>query len=259
MKFELCTYSEKLLNKIQKLEKQKDKSPEKLLWGDITKQSDNANPEAIDMVLVKKAIAYARHYHGEQKRKSGEPYYSHPIAVAFLVADYACDTESMVISLLHDTLEDTSLTVEEIEQEFGKAVADAVIDLTRMKSDIKTGTKVSAAQTVRKLWHQRKNNIMLIKLFDRLHNVLTIGSHRPEKQVKIIVETVAEFLPVAMYLKNKDLEARILHSCLTAVNDLTPGLDSDSAPKTLLDKAENQRLLSSEGNFRMPSPASRNG
>lgn len=141
-----CCYSERLINKLLILnERAKDK---------------------IDIGVVKKAIYFAKKYHGSQMRQSGEPYYSHPIEVAYMISDYLFRTDIIVTSILHDTIEDTELTKEKIAEEFGVKVANQVQDLTRIKCE---GVKISSAKTVELLYKEKKYDVLLIKLFDRLH------------------------------------------------------------------------------------------
>ena len=135
----------------------------------------------LDFKLINKAIYYAKKYHGTQKRESGEPYYSHPLEVAYMISDYLFRTDIIITSILHDTIEDTDLTFEMIQTEFGSLVASQVSDLSRIKV---AGKKISSAELVKSLWLQKKYDQLLIKLFDRLHNVLTIHARSPEKQKK---------------------------------------------------------------------------
>ena len=162
--FEYCKYSLRLLEKLE-------------LLNNLRSADYKVNiPE------VKKAIYYAKKYHGSQSRQSGEPYYSHPIEVAYMVSDYLFKTDIIVSAILHDTIEDTELTFENILQEFGIAVANQVLDLTRI---YKEGHKISSAEMVESLWKQKKYEVLLIKLFDRLHNMQTIKSKSPEKNSQL--------------------------------------------------------------------------
>jgi (p)ppGpp synthase/HD superfamily hydrolase len=186
-KFETCDYSDRLLNRLLLLNKQSEHT---------------ANKNIIDITEVKKAIYYAKKYHGAQKRQSGEPYYSHPIEVAYLVLDYTSKkstkffrTDMLITSILHDTIEDTELTERMIADIFGKLVATQVQDLTRVKMH----QKISSTEMVNSLWLQGKYDILLIKLFDRIHNMRTIGVKSPEKVIKIVKETMHTFLPLARY------------------------------------------------------------
>jgi len=176
-KFEPCNYSNRLLSKL-------------LLLNTKVK-------EKIDITEIKKAIYYARKYHGTQKRQSGEAYYSHPIEVAYMIADYVFKSDVLVTSILHDTLEDTKLTKDMISDIFGLMIANNVEDLTRIKLD----RKISSAEIMKSLYLQSKKDLLLIKIFDRLHNMQTIKIKAAYKINKTIHETVKHFMSIIMYLR----------------------------------------------------------
>jgi len=177
--FEICIYAQKLLDKVIYLNSMVKVPP-------------------VDVLEIKKAIYYARKYHGSQMRQSGEPFYSHPIEVAYIISDYLFRTDVIVTSILHDTIEDTELTKETISQEFGAKVANQVMDLTRIKGD---SIKISSAEMVEILYQEKKYDVLLIKLFDRLHNMQTIGAKSLEKIRKTIEETISRFLSLSIYFK----------------------------------------------------------
>ncbi|AXH77692.1 MAG: guanosine polyphosphate pyrophosphohydrolase/synthetase [Caudoviricetes sp.] len=179
----------------------------------------------IDIKEIKKAIYYAKKYHGDQMRQSGEPYYSHPLEVAFMVADYLPKTDIIVTSILHDTLEDTELTFELIEMEFGGVIAHQVLDLTRTNGN--DGRKISAAETVKHLLENKKYELLLIKLFDRLHNMQTIRAKPAEKVNKITKETLEEFLVVAFFLEIPELRNNLIKLCYQALS-IKPPSDFES-------------------------------
>ncbi|MCP5374687.1 MAG: bifunctional (p)ppGpp synthetase/guanosine-3',5'-bis(diphosphate) 3'-pyrophosphohydrolase [Rickettsiaceae bacterium] len=194
-KYENCFYSERLITKLISLsEKTKNR---------------------INLLQIKKAIYYAKKYHGVQKRESGEPYYSHPLEVAYMVSDYLFRTDIIITSILHDTIEDTDLTFEMIQTEFSPLVASQVADLSRIKV---AGKKISSAEMVKSLWLQKKYDLLLIKLFDRLHNMQTISVKTPQKIHKIVEETISAFLVLAVYLNIPDAEKQIVHLCAKYIN-----------------------------------------
>ncbi|KJV56379.1 HD domain protein [Orientia chuto str. Dubai] len=117
----------------------------------------------IDLDNVEKAIFFAKEYHGQQMRDTGEPYYTHPLEVACMVADYSFETDTIITAILHDTIEDTSLTQEDIAEAFSIKIAEQVSDLTRI-SDNK---KISSRQMIKTLRLQNKKDLLLIKLCDR--------------------------------------------------------------------------------------------
>ena len=217
-KFEACLYSDRLVRKLIDLNE---------------RTSDKVNINE-----VKKAIYYARKYHGSQMRQSGEPYYSHPLEVAFLLAEYAGNenhliyrTDLMITAILHDTIEDTALTKEMIEKLFGRKIANNVEDLTRVKLDI----KISAGESLNILFTQYKKDILYIKLFDRLHNVRTISYMKPEKIKKIIYETIGFFIPLTSYLNILGLEEELAILCAKANHSNKPislEIFSSSLPPT---------------------------
>ncbi|MCC8372166.1 MAG: HD domain-containing protein, partial [Rickettsia endosymbiont of Pseudomimeciton antennatum] len=179
----------------------------------------------IDIDLVKKGIYYAKKYHGSQMRQSGDPYYSHPIEVAYMVAEYTAleipkyyRTDMIITSLLHDTLEDTDLSEKLISMVFGEQIASQVVDLTRVKSY----GKISAAETLSILFQQKKNDVLLIKLFDRLHNMQTIGAKSPEKIKKIRKETMECFLTLAAHLGIRNIEKEMIKLCRNDTKDDSP-------------------------------------
>ena len=120
----------------------------------------------LDMNIVKKAMLFAKEYHGEQKRDSGEPYYSHPVVVSEMVAEHYLKTDMIVASLLHDVVEDTEATIELVALEFGYRVAEMVEGLTRVKSY----GKITSAEVLRLLHECDDKETSVIKIFDRIHN-----------------------------------------------------------------------------------------
>jgi (p)ppGpp synthase/HD superfamily hydrolase len=158
----------------------------------------------VDIEYIKKGISFAKYYHGSQMRKSGEPYYSHPIAVASMVTDNIFRENAIIAALLHDTLEDTDLTLSEIEQEFSPRVAQIVDRLTR-KIDPATGKKMSAGECLLKAQELGDIEVLLIKSCDRLHNLQTLSSLSLEKQQKILKETNDYFFPVFFKFLSKNI------------------------------------------------------
>lgn len=195
-KFEVCEYAKKLLDKLEYL------------------NSRVKNP--IDLREIKKGIYYARKYHGSQMRKSGDPYYSHPIEVAIIFAEFVAleapklyTTVMIQVGLLHDTIEDTELTEETIAEIFGEEVAKHVEGLTR----VKPSGKISASESLNLLIKQKRYDTALIKLFDRIHNIQTLGAKSPEKARKIITETLIHFISFATYLEIPVLTNYLIELC----------------------------------------------
>ncbi|KDO02997.1 MULTISPECIES: HD domain-containing protein [spotted fever group] len=167
----------------------------------------------VDINKIKKAIYSAKKYHGKQKRETGEFYYSHPLEVAYMISDYLFRTDIIVTSILHNCIEDTILTKEMIIKEFGYKIANQVEDLTRVKND----KKISAVEMVKILYQQKKKDLLLIKLFDRLHNIQTVGAKPSEKGWRTILETLQVFLTVATYLKIPNVTRQLHTHCLNII------------------------------------------
>ncbi|SPM45990.1 hydrolase [Orientia tsutsugamushi] len=158
---------------------------------------------------VKKAIFYAKKYHSNQKRDTGEPYYMHPLEVALMVADYSFKTDTIITAILHDTIEDTTLTKEKIAIEFNDNIAEQVLALTRNRG----GKKTSSMKMIQTLVNQDKVELLLIKLLDRLDNIKTIFIKPVKRRQEIILETQQEFIPLAEYLKLPEIAIELNKYC----------------------------------------------
>ncbi|SPR09629.1 HD domain-containing protein [Orientia tsutsugamushi] len=164
----------------------------------------------IDLDKVEKAIFYAKKYHSNQKRDTGELYYTHPLEVAYMVADYSFETDTIITAILHDTLEDTTLTKEKIVKVFfGRKIVEQVSDLTRIKDN----KKISSREMIQTFYRQNKTELLLIKLFDRFHNIQTVSIKPYEKRQEIILETLQEFIPLAEYLKLPEIAIELNKYC----------------------------------------------
>lgn len=156
-----------------------------------------------DITMIQKAYEVAREAHKDQKRKSGEPYIIHPLCVAIILADLELDKETIVAGLLHDAVEDTWMTYEEVEKEFGSEVALLVDGVTKLGQLSYSADKVELqAENLRKMFLAMAKDIrvILIKLADRLHNMRTLQYMRPEKQQEKARETMDIYAPIAMRL-----------------------------------------------------------
>lgn len=199
-KFEECCYAKKLLDK-------------------ITYLNGIVNAPSVDTEEVKKAIYYTKKYHGSQMRQSGEPYYSHPIEVAYMVAEHTAQipkyfrTDMIVTALLHDTIEDTELNKETIACLFSTQVASQVESLTRITSY----GKITAAETLSILYKQKKYHLILIKLLDRHHNMKTIGVKSYHKTQQIITETLLHFVILATELEVPIIKQKLLEICYSHI------------------------------------------
>jgi GTP diphosphokinase / guanosine-3',5'-bis(diphosphate) 3'-diphosphatase len=158
-----------------------------------------ANRPADDLELVKKAYDYSMKHHAGQSRASGEPYLVHPLEVALVLAEMKMDPVAISAGLLHDSVEDTSVTVSDIRQEFGEQVAHIVEGVTKI-SKIDFATKEEQqAENLRKMMLAMVDDIrvILIKLADRLHNMRTLEHLPPDRQQKIAKETLEIYAPIA--------------------------------------------------------------
>lgn len=152
-----------------------------------------------DFEGIRRAWEVAQRAHAGQFRKSGEPYFVHPVHVAHILIDLKLDPPSIVAALLHDVVEDTSIKLDTLKTEFGREVAhlvDGVTKLTRLEGQT---VEEAQASTYRKMFIAMADDprVVLIKLADRLHNMRTLGSMKPEKQQRISRETLDVYAPLA--------------------------------------------------------------
>ncbi|MEL4504546.1 bifunctional (p)ppGpp synthetase/guanosine-3',5'-bis(diphosphate) 3'-pyrophosphohydrolase [Luteococcus sp. H138] len=156
-----------------------------------------ANHPKADLALLERAYNTAEHYHRGQTRKSGDPYITHPLAVTTILAELGMTEPTLVAALLHDTVEDTSYTMEQLTADFGDEVALLVDGVTKL--DKVTYGESAKAETLRKMViaMSRDIRVLVIKLADRLHNMRTLSFLRPDKQARIAKETLEIFAPLA--------------------------------------------------------------
>ena len=174
-------------------------TPEEL-YERLVEKIKKYHPSAGDLKIIEKAYNMAREAHKEQKRKSGEPYIIHPLCTAIILADLELDKESIVAGLLHDVMEDTSVTKEQITKEFSEEVADLVDGVTKItKLDYDVDKVEEQAENLRKMFLAMAKDIrvILIKLADRLHNMRTLQYMKPEKQKEKSRETMDIYSPIA--------------------------------------------------------------
>ncbi len=168
---------------------------------DIIDRVLSYNPNA-DVSLFRKAYIYAAKAHKGQLRLSGEPYLSHPLNVAFILAKMRLDVITVVCGLLHDTVEDTLVTIEDIKNQFGEEIAVIIDGLTKLSKISFTSKRKRHAENIRKMILAMAQDIrvILVKLADRLHNMQTLGYLPPEKQKLIAKETLEIYAPLAARL-----------------------------------------------------------
>ena len=188
-----------------------------------------------DMERVRKAYLLAKEAHAPQKRKSGEPYILHPIAVALIVAkELQLDANTVITAFLHDVVEDTPYTVEDIRERFGNDVAGLVNVVTKQKKKTYQTTKqVDNYQQILASMHYDIRAVM-VKISDRLHNMRTLQSMRPDKQMKIAGETDCFYAPLAnrlgLFEVKSDLEnLSFKYRCELEYGDIERWLQQDEA------------------------------
>ncbi len=207
------------------------------------------HPEA-DLALLQRAYDIAEEFHAGQRRKSGDPYITHPLAVATILGELGMDTTTLVAALLHDTVEDTECSVEALATEFGAEVARLVDGVTKLDK-VKLGA-AAEAETIRKMVvaMARDPRVLVIKLADRLHNMRTMRFLPPERQARKARETLEVLAPLAHRLgmatikwELEDLAFAILHSkkydeIVRLVADRAPS--RDTYLRQVIDEVANQ-------------------
>ena len=204
-----CNYSIRLIEKLKSLDTE----------------------SVLDFEVINKAIYFAKKYHDGQLRKSGEPFYSHPLEVAYMISDYNLKTDVIAASILHDVVEDTEVTINMILETFGQRVAEMVNRLTRDRPD---GTKLSVKEIIRMAYKNGDKEVLLIKIFDRLHNLQNIHFLTADKQIKVAKETLNTVLLAATYLEDINIEF-IIGNIVNKILDYNPKRD--------LLKNQNNRLV----------------
>ena len=200
----------------------------------ITKYNPSTNKELINRAFVIADIA-----HQDQKRRSGDPYISHPLEVAKILTEYRLDDSTIITALLHDTIEDTKLTLGSIKKEFGDEIANLVDGLTKIgKLDLFT-KEAEQAENFRKLILAMSSDVrvLIVKLADRLHNMRTINFLPSEKQQIIAKETIEVYAPLSGRLG--------IHSLKEELEELAFDVLNPKARKIILEKLKS---ISSDSN-----------
>ncbi|MBV9006185.1 MAG: bifunctional (p)ppGpp synthetase/guanosine-3',5'-bis(diphosphate) 3'-pyrophosphohydrolase [Solirubrobacterales bacterium] len=175
---------------------------ERRLLGDlfaIVEEHSHEAAVAVDRQRVEEAFVYACAHHADQRRKSGEDFIIHPVGVAKICAGMRLDTETLCASLLHDTVEDTSASLEEVNEAFGEEIAGLVDGVTKLTGLTFQSRDEAQAENYRKMMVAMATDIrvILIKLADRLHNMRTIGAMPKQKQIDKARETIDIYAPIA--------------------------------------------------------------
>ena len=207
-----------------------------------------AGPEAVE--TLRRAYVLAESSHRGQTRKSGEPYITHPLAVTLILAELSAETTSLTASLLHDTVEDTDVTLDQVRREFGEEVSYLVDGVTKLEK-VDYGA-AAEPETFRKMLVATGSDVrvMSIKLADRLHNMRTLGVMRPDKQARIAKVTRDVLIPLAERLgvqalksELEDLVFAILHPEEYARTRAMMDADAAGAANPLAAVAEDVRMV----------------
>lgn len=189
---------------------------------DILLEAWTSKKTESDIELVKKAYEFAALAHKDARRKSGEPYIFHPIAVATIVAkEIGMGITSIISALLHDVVEDTEYTIDFIREEFGEKVARVVKGLTKLSGiDFQNSIESIQAENYRKIVNTMSEDVrvILVKLADRLHNMRTLESMAHHKQLKIASETLSFYAPLAYRLGLYVIKMELENLCLKYIN-----------------------------------------
>ncbi len=177
---------------------------------------DVKNRTSIDQATLSKAMDVVKKYHAGVKRKSGEPFYLHPVTTAHILLDYTQDQDTIIAALLHDVVEDTRLSLTQVELIFNKKVRKIVDGVTHLDSNLKDMKRVQLSnyENIQQLLEVEDERVLYVKLADRLHNMRTIEGHSSlDKQKKIAEETLQFFIPVAKSLGLEPIVGELKKLC----------------------------------------------
>jgi len=177
------------------------------------------NPAA-NAQLLNDAYVYGMKAHGTQMRASGEPYFSHPVAVADILTDLKLDDATIITALLHDTIEDTDATHDDIEEKFGKEIVELIDGVTKISKLDLFSKEAAQAENLRKFLIAIADDIrvLLVKLADRLHNMRTIRYVKPEKRKRIAEETMDIYAPLAGRMGMQEIREELEDMCFEALH-----------------------------------------
>ncbi len=196
-----------------------------------------------DLSQIRAAYEYAREHHGEQMRRDGTPFITHPINVAQIVAEMRLDSESIIAALLHDCIEDTDTTYEDVAKIFGVTVADIVDGVTKLTRVKYSTMEEEQMENLRKMLFamSRDIRVILIKIADRLHNMRTMEYQTPAKQKKKAFETMEIYAPIAHRLGMQKIKWELEDLSLKY---LDPVAYDDIAQKLEIAKSEHGQFMS---------------
>lgn len=226
------------------LEKPQDFTSPEALYKELIKTIREYHPSD-DISMIEKAYKLSYEAHKDQKRKSGEPYIIHPICVAIILASLELDKETIAAGIMHDVIEDTEYTYEDLQKMFGKDVADLVDGVTKLTQISWKNDKIEMqAENLRKMFLAMAKDIrvILIKLADRLHNMRTLQYMKPEKQKEKAKETMEIYAPIAQRLGISKLKVELDDLSLKY---LEPEVYNELARKIELKKEEREAFVAS--------------
>ena len=170
--------------------------------------------------VISRAYETARVRHEGQFRKTGQPYITHPLAVAYILASYGLDADTVVAALLHDTVEDTGLTLDQVTAEYGEVVARLIDGVTKLDRVKFSNREEQQAATIRKMVvaMARDVRVLLIKLADRLHNIRTIEPLEPDRRERIALETLEVYAPLAHRLGVQEIKHEMEDRCFAVLH-----------------------------------------
>ena len=218
-------------------------SPE-VLYEDLIQEIRKYHPSS-DLSDIERAYKIARDAHEGQKRKSGEPYIIHPLCVAIILAELELDKETIIAGLLHDVVEDTVMTSEDVTREFGAEVALLVDGVTKLTQLNYQHDKIEVqAENLRKMFLAMAKDIrvILIKLADRLHNMRTMQYQTPAKQIEKSRETMEIYAPIAHRLGISKIKVELDD---LSMQYLMPDVYQDLVEKINLNKAGREAFIDS--------------
>lgn len=183
-----------------------------------------------DSDLLRRAHGTAAQAHEGQVRKTGDPYITHPTAVAYMLARYGLDAETIAAAFLHDTVEDTPLTLDEVRTRFTDNIADLIDGVTKLDRVRYSSREEAQAASIRKMVvaMARDVRVLIIKLFDRLHNLRTVHALREEKQIRVARETLDIYAPLAHRLGVQEIKHEFEDRCFAI---LYPGPNAEIEAK----------------------------
>ena len=209
---------------------------------DLVDRITSYNPK-VDTRAIKKAFQFGMLMHGDQLRESGDPYFSHPIEVANILAELNLDTSSVVCALLHDTIEDTKAPIKDIKDNFGKEIAKLVDGVTKLNELESRPDQSKAAEDFRKLILASSSDIrvLLIKIADRLHNMRTLKYLKNKNRRKrIATETLEIYAPLAARIGMHEIREELED---LAFSETEPEIRSILFERIKVSKKKNNKIV----------------